>query len=123
MATVGRSAFTTTVQQSFDALRSYDAPKAVQEFAADAVWEDPWHGRIAGKPAIEAMLKAWLGNAKERPSLTIMDLAGDGTLTHLKVSMSGRFGQAPQHVTLTYLVLNGVVKQVQIAAAGSQGGH
>ena len=113
MATVGRGILNETVFQFYDALRSYDVAKATAALAEDADWESPWSGgRITGKPAIEAHLKSWLGDAKARPSLTISDLAGDGAITRLQVSVSNRFGREPRRVSMNVLCLTGVIHEV-----------
>jgi hypothetical protein len=44
-----------------------------------------------------------------------MDVSGDGAVTRMKVAVSGRFGEAPQHLTLQLLVLKHVVHQVKFA--------
>ncbi len=114
MATAGRSILTTTVQEFFDAVRSYDVARAVKPLAEDAAWDTPWSGKLLGKPAIEAFLKGWLNDPVKRPSFTIRDLSGDGAVTHLQISVSGRFGKAPEHLTMSVLALRGVVHQVVV---------
>ncbi|HLF16392.1 MAG TPA: nuclear transport factor 2 family protein [Candidatus Thermoplasmatota archaeon] len=114
MTTIGKGILQDTVFRFFDALRSYDVAKAAAPLADDADWEDPWTGKVTGKAAIEARLKAWLADPKTRPSLTIMDITGDGAITRLKVSVSGRFGQRPQPVWMDILCLKGVIHQVKM---------
>lgn len=117
MATVGRSMLTGTVMEFFDAVRSYDAAKASKNLAADAHWETPWSGSLDGKAAIEAFLKAWLADVVKRPTLTIRDVAGDGAVTRLSISVSGRFGKAAEHFTMNVLALRGMIHQVVVKPA------
>lgn len=117
MASVGRSILTGTVMEFFDAVRSYDAARASKALASDVAFVSPWSGELHGKAAVEAFLKGWLGDAVKRPSLTIRDVRGDGAVTHLDVSVSGRFGKAPEHLTLSVLALRGTIHQVAFRAA------
>lgn len=120
MVTVGRGLLDPAASDFFDAVRSYDVPRAMKSLAADADFESPWSGgRLTGKPAIEAHLKAWLGDPQKRPSLSIIDVAGDGAVTRMKVSISGRFGQAPQHFQLNLLCLKHELHHVVLAPIGA----
>jgi ketosteroid isomerase-like protein len=114
MATAGRSILTTTVTEFFDAVRSYDAVRAAKPLAADVEWSTPWSGALKGKPAVEAFLGSWLKDAVKRPTFTIRDVRGDGSVTHLAISVSGRFGKAPEHFVMSVLALRGTVHQVVV---------
>lgn len=114
MATIGRGILRSEVFDLFDAMRSYDVPRAAKALAADADWESPYAERfLTGRPAIEAHLKQWLGDAKTRPSLTMQDVSGDGNVARLRVSVSNRFGRAPDSMTMHVLALNGTVHHVK----------
>lgn len=117
MVTIGRGQLDTAAHEFFDGLRSYDVPRAMKVVAADADFDSPWSGKLTGKAAIENFLTGWLKDAQKRPSLSIIDVAGDGAVTRIKLAISGRFGQAPQHVTLHVLVLKHVLHQIRFAAA------
>ncbi|MEK6985135.1 MAG: nuclear transport factor 2 family protein [Candidatus Thermoplasmatota archaeon] len=119
MATVGRSILSSTVMEFFDALRSYDAARAAKPLVADVLFDTPWSGTLHGKPAVEAFLKGWLTDAVKRPSFTIRDLSGDGAVIHLALSISGRFGKAPEHLTMSVLALRGVIHQVVVRPAAA----
>src|SRR5688572_18606500 len=120
MATVGRGILQKPAFDLFDAMRSYDAKKAAAQLADDAVWRSPWSGgELQGRAAIEAHLQAWLSDPKSRPSLTIADIAGDGTVVRLAISVSGRFGQQPQNVQMTMVCVKGKVHQVVVAPVGA----
>ena len=122
MVTVGRGQLDPAVHELFEGLRTYDAARAGKVLAPDADWE--WEGgRMVGKPAIEQFLTGWLKDPKARPSFSIRDVEGDGAVTRLKLSVSGRFGQAPQNVVLHALVLKHVVHHVKIAPDGKAAGH
>lgn len=100
------------VHELFEGLRTYDAARATKTLAADADWE--WEGgKMVGKAAIEQFLSGWLKDPKQRPSFSIIDVAGDGAVTRLTLSVSGRFGQAPQRVVLHALCLKHVVHHVR----------
>ena len=113
------------VHELFEGLRSYDAARASKVLAADADWE--WEGgqggRMVGKPAIEQFLTGWLKDPKQRPSFSIIDVEGDGAVTRLTLSVSGRFGQAPQRVTMHVLCLKNVVHHVKFVPAGPAKAH
>jgi ketosteroid isomerase-like protein len=113
MPTLGR-VVDPAVHDFYDALRSYDAARAAKNLAEDADFESPWHGKLHGRAAIESALKAWLGDAKTRPSLSISDVSGERAITHLKLSVSGRFGKAPEPVRMSVLCLQHVIHQVSI---------
>jgi ketosteroid isomerase-like protein len=116
VATIGRGILQKPAFDLFDAMRSYDVKKAVAQLAEDASWTSPWSGgTLEGKSAIEAHLAAWLSDPKTRPSLTIRDVSGDGSVHRFGLSVSGRFGQAPRFVTMSALVVQGKVHQVAIA--------
>jgi ketosteroid isomerase-like protein len=115
MVTIGRGILDAAVHDFFEGLRSYDVARAAKNLVDDADFQSPWSGgRLVGKAAIEAHLKAWLSDPKARPSLAISDISGDGAITHLKLSVSGRFGKAPERVTMSVLCLKHVVHQVTI---------
>lgn len=124
MVTVGRGVLDPAVHEFFDGVRSYDAKRAAAVLADDADFESPWSGRLTGKAAIEAFLKAWLADAQKRPTFSIIDLRGDGAVTRMKVSVSGRFGKAPEHYNLEALCLQHKVHHVAFRpAGGAAGGH
>lgn len=109
------------VHELFEGLRTYDAARAAKVLAADADWE--WQGgKMVGKPAIEQFLAGWLKDPKQRPSFSIIDVAGDGAVTRLLLSVSGRFGQAPQRVTMHVLCLKHVVHHVKFVPEGGAKG-
>jgi ketosteroid isomerase-like protein len=114
MATIGGSVIARQAFQLFEGLRIFDAAAAVKDMADDVVFQSPWSGRLVGKAAVEAFLKDFLGDVHKRPSLTIIDVSGDGHLTRMKLSASGRFGRAPQHLDMQVLTLTGLVRQVLI---------
>lgn len=114
MATVGRSVLTTTVMEFFDAVRSYDVARAAKPLADDVEFATPWSGALRGKAAVEAFLKGWLSDPVKRPSFSIRDVRGDGAVTHLSISVSGRFGKAAEHLTMSVLALRGSIHQVVV---------
>lgn len=115
MATIGRELYATAVHEFFDGLRSYDVPRAMAVLADDADFVAPWtNGQLTGKEAIEASLTAHFSDPVTRPSMTISDISGDGSIVRLKVSVSGRFGESPKMVTFHCLHLKGLVHQVVI---------
>lgn len=122
MVTIGRGVVAPAVHDFFEGLRSYDVARAVKGLAADVDFEAPWTPKLTGKDKVEAFLSAWLKDPVKRPSFSIIDAEGDGTVTRLKLSVSGRFGQAPQHVTLHALCLQGVLHHLKFVAP-AKGGH
>jgi hypothetical protein len=123
MVTIGRGILDPAVHDFFEGLRSYDVARAVKTLAPDVDFASPWSGPLVGKPAVEAFLTTWLKDPQKRPSLSIMDVSGDGTVTRLKVSVSGRFGKAPEHLTLHVLVLQHVLHHVKFEADKKAGAH
>jgi ketosteroid isomerase-like protein len=110
------------VHELFEGLRTYDAARAAKVLAEDADWE--WQGgKMTGKAAVEQFLQGWLKDPKTRPSFSIIDVAGDGAITRLTMSVSGRFGQAPQRVTMHVLCLKHVVHHVKLVNEGVAKGH
>ena len=106
------------VHELFEGLRTYDAARAAKVLADDADWE--WQGgKMTGKAAVEQFLQGWLKDPKARPSFSIVDVAGDGAVTRLTLSISGRFGQAPQRVTMHVLCLQHVVHHVKLVNSNS----
>lgn len=122
MVTIGRGLHA-SAHEFFEGLRSYDPKRALAVVADDVDFDSPWSGKLHGKAALESFLKTWLGDAKTRPSLTISDVAGDGALTRLKVSVSGRFGKAPEPVWMNILRVQSKVHQVQIVPVGGPAHH
>lgn len=121
MATVGRGVLAPPVFEFFEGVRSFDAARAARVLAPDADFASPWNeGTITGREPIQAFLAGFLGDPKTRPSFSIMDIAGDGTIVHLKLSISGRFGRKPEHVTMSVLCLKGVVHQVVVRPVGAR---
>lgn len=115
MATIGSAQLNKSVFEFFDAVRSYDAKRAAAVLAEDADYESPWSGgKRTGKARIEEHLKAWLGDAKTRPTLTIKDLAGDGNVTRLTISVSGRMGKASRVMRMDVLCLKGQIHHVKV---------
>jgi hypothetical protein len=83
--------------------------------APDVDFLSPWSGgRLTGRAAVEAHLKQWLGNPQARPSLSMRDVEGDGAVTRLRISVSGRFGAGAQRATLALLCLQHLVHQAAI---------
>jgi len=101
------------VHELFEGLRTYDAARACKVLADDADWE--WQGgKMVGRAEVQKFLEGWLKDPKTRPSFSIVDVAGDGAVTRLTLSVSGRFGQAPQRVVLHALCLKHVVHHVKL---------
>lgn len=123
MVTIGRGVLQPPVHEFFEGLRSYDVLRAVKPLADDADFESPWSGRITGKAAIEQFLAGWLKDAVKRPSFSIIDVAGDGTVTRLKLSVSGRFGEAPRRVVVHALGLKGKLHHVRIVDEAAAAAH
>lgn len=118
MATVGRGAYAPAVHTFWDGLRTFDAEKACAVLADDAEMTSPWNdGTIEGRDAIQETFAGLLGDAATRPSLTIIDLSGDGHVTRILASVSGRFGAGPQHLRFTLLHLKGRIHDIQVAPA------
>jgi ketosteroid isomerase-like protein len=115
MVTVGKGVLDSAVAEFFEGLRSYDAARAAKVLAPDVDFQTPWSGGpLHGRAAVEAHLKAWLGNPQARPTLTIRDVEGDGAVTRLRISVSGRFGAAAQRATLAILCLQHTVHQAAL---------
>jgi ketosteroid isomerase-like protein len=115
MVTVGRGILDPAVYELFEGLRTYDAARAAKVLAPDVDFQSPWSGgRVTGRAAVEAHLKQWLGNPQSRPSLSIRDVEGDGAVTRLRLSISGRFGAGAQRATLAVLCLQHAVHQASI---------
>ena len=126
MVTIGRGVLDPAVHDFFEGLRTYDVARAVKPLAADVDFESPWTAKLTGKPAVEQFLTSWLKDPVKRPSLSIMDVSGDGAVTRVKLSISGRFGKAPEHVTLHALCLQHVIHHVKFVADKADkkaGGH
>lgn len=123
MVTVGRGVLDPAVLDFFDGLRSYDVVKACKPLAPDVDFESPWTPKLTGKPAVEQFLNTWLKDPQKRPSLSVMDVGGDGAVTRLKVSVSGRFGKAPEHYDLHLLCLQHVIHHVKFSPVAAKGGH
>lgn len=113
MATIGRGIYAQAVHDFFDGVRSYDVERAVGTLADDADLQSPW-GTVRGRDAIKEVLEALLAPSLERPSFTIRDIRGDGNVTTLEVSMSGRFGKAATPQTWRLLHLHGAIHHVVI---------
>lgn len=123
MVTIGRGQIDAAVHDFFEGLRSYDVARAAKTLAADVDFESPWSGKLAGKAAVEQFLATWLKDPVKRPSLSIIDVSGDGAVNRLKVSVSGRFGKAPEHLTMHALCLKHVIHHVRFVPEGKAGGH
>jgi ketosteroid isomerase-like protein len=123
MVTIGRGLLDASVHEFFEGIRTYDAKRALAVLADDADFDSPWSGHLTGTPDIEAFLKRWLADPVGRPSFTIIDIAGDGAVARLRVSVSGRFGKAPEHHDLTILCLKHVVHQVKFVCEPKSRGH
>src|SRR5688572_19515123 len=123
MVTIGRGVLDPAVHELFEGLRTYDPARAAKVLAADADWEAPWTGKATGRDAIQKALEGWLKDPQRRPSFSIVDIEGDGAVTRLRVSVSGRFGQAPQPVVLHILCLKHVVHHVKAVPEGQAKGH
>ena len=101
------------VHELFEGLRTYDAARAAKVLAEDADWE--WDGgKLVGKKAIQEFLTGWLKDPQQRPSFSIIDVAGDGAVVRLTLSVSGRFGKAPQRVVMHLLCLKHVIHHVKV---------
>lgn len=115
MATIGRGVYAQAVYEFFEGIRGYDVDRAVAVLAEDADWQSPWNeGTVTGRDAIREVLEGVLGDPATRPSFSIMDVSGDGTIVRLKVSISGRFGRASRPHMVHLLHLKGVIHQVVI---------
>lgn len=123
MVTIGRGVLDPAVHDFFEGLRSYDVARATKTLAPDVDFESPWTPKLTGKAAVEQFLTTWLKDPQKRPSLSIIDVAGDGAVTRLRLSVSGRFGKAPEHVTLHALCLQHVIHHVKFVADKKAGGH
>jgi ketosteroid isomerase-like protein len=122
MVTIGRGVLDPAVHELFEGLRNYDAARVAKVLADDADWE--WEGgKMVGRAAVEQFLSGWLKDPKTRPSFSIIDVAGDGAVTRLTMSVSGRFGQAPQRVVAHILCLKHIVHHVKLVPAGVAAGH
>ncbi|MGB0651895.1 MAG: nuclear transport factor 2 family protein [Thermoplasmatota archaeon] len=118
MATVGHGALAEAAHLFFDNLRQYDAEAAAAVLAEDAEFTSPWNdGTLVGREAIQESLAALVGDAKTRPSFSIIDVDGDGTLVKFTLSVSQRFGHLPQKVRMDLLCHKGQVHQVVVRAA------
>jgi SnoaL-like domain len=118
MVTIGRGVLDPAVHELFEGIRCYDPARAGKVLAQDADWDSAWtNGKITGRAAIEQWLSGWLKDPQKRPSFSIIDVAGDGAVTRLTVSVSGRFGKAPEHAVWHILCLKHVVHQVKIVPA------
>ncbi len=116
MATIGQGVFPHAVHEFFEGIRTYDVDRALAVLADDTDFQSPWNKGVAtGKDAIRTILEATLAPSVERPSFTISDLAGDGNLTTLTVSVSGRFGKGAKLHKFHFLSLKGLIHQVVIA--------
>jgi ketosteroid isomerase-like protein len=122
MVTIGRGLHA-SVHELFEGIRTYDPKRSVAVLADDAELDSPWSGHLHGKTAIEAFLKGWLADPKTRPSFTISDVAGDGALSRLKVSVSGRFGKAPELHHFHILRVKDRIHQVRVVPEKGIGGH
>jgi ketosteroid isomerase-like protein len=112
MVTVGRGTLDTAVYEFFEGLRTYDAARAAKVLTPNVDFQTPWSGgRLTGRAAVEAHLKAWLGDPKTRPSFSIRDVEGDGAVARLRLSVSGRFGAGAQRATLALLCLQHAIHQ------------
>lgn len=115
MATVGRGVLDPAVFELFEGLRTYDAARAAKVLAEDVDWESPWTGgKLTGRAAVEQALSAWLKDPQRRPSFSIVDVEGDGAVLRLRLSVSGRFGKAPERLTMHVLCLKHVVHHVRV---------
>lgn len=124
MVTIGRGQLDPAVHDVFEGLRSYDVARAVKPLADDVDFESPWSGRLAGKAAVQRFLEGWLKDAQKRPSFSIVDVEGDGAVTRMRLSVSGRFGKAPERLTMHALCLKHVVHHVRFVPEGqAAAGH
>jgi ketosteroid isomerase-like protein len=123
MATIARGALTRESHEFFDALRSYDAAKACKVLADDAAFVSPWSGVVRGRANVEAFLASWLKDAVKRPSFTLRDVTGDGAVVHMVVSVSRRFGEAPQMLNLDMVSVQGKLHDVQFSDPSAASGH
>lgn len=113
MVTIGRGQLDAAVHDFFEGVRSYDVARATKPLADDVDFESPWSGKLVGKAAVQQFLEGWLKDAQKRPSFTVSDVAGDGAVTRLRLSVSGRFGKAPEPVTLHVVCLKHVLHHVR----------
>ncbi len=116
MATIGRGVMDETVFSFFEGMRTYDAEAATAAFVDDAEFESPWTDKLVGREAIQAFFAQWLSDPVKRPTFSIIDVDGDGSITRLTLSVSHRFGAAPQRVRFDVLVLRGKIYQVRAKA-------
>lgn len=122
MVTIGRGVLDAAVHDFFEGVRSYDVPRAAKRLADDVDFESPWTGKLTGRAKVEEFLNGWLKDPQKRPSFSIVDVAGDGAVTRLRVSVSGRFGRAPERVVMHVLCLRHVIHHVKVVPE-AQGGH
>ncbi len=116
MATIGRGVMDETVFAFFEGMRTYDAEAAAAVFVDDAEFESPWTDKLVGREAIQAFLTQWLGDPVKRPTFSIVDVSGDGAVTRLTISVSNRFGAAPQIVRMDMLVLRSQIYHLRARA-------
>ena len=123
MVTIGRGVLDPAVFELFEGLRTYDPARAAKVLADDADWEWDWAGggKRVGKAAVEQFLQGWLKDPQQRPSFSIIDVAGDGAVARLRLSVSGRFGRAPRHVTMHVLCLKHVVHHIRFETEPKKG--
>ena len=125
MVTIGRGILDPAVHELFEGLRCYDPARAAKVLATDVDWDAPWTGgKLTGRAAVEQAIAAWVKDPQKRPSFSIIDVGGDGAVTRLTLSISGRFGKAPEHVVMHVLCLKHVVHQVKVVPVAKKGaGH
>lgn len=115
MATIGSAQLDKAVFEFFDAVRSYDAKRAAAVLAPDADFESPWSaGKLTGRDVIESHLKSFLGDPKTRPTFTITDIRGGGSVVHLAINVSGRLGKEGRPMTMDALCLKHQLHHVAI---------
>lgn len=113
MATIGGNLYAEPVHTFFEALGNYDAAAACSVLADDADLVSPWNAKaLTGRAEIEELFTGILSDPKRRPSFTIQDIRGDGHIVRLDVSISGRFGMAPQNARISCLHLHDKIHHV-----------
>ncbi len=114
VVTVGRDVLRQEVFDTFEGVRTFNPEAACQHLVDDVEVHLPWCEPIVGKEAFQAYLEEQLGDAVRRPSLSLADVSGDGNVTTLDLTMSGRFGKAPRHLVARVLALKGKIYQIQV---------
>ncbi len=118
MVTVGEGVLEEEAFAAFESLRTFDAEGVAQQLHEGCTLHGGWlEVPLEGREAIQAYLAELLGDPVKRPSFSLLDASGDGSVTRLALSVSGRFGKAPQKVRVDILSLKGAIHQIVVRDA------